>query len=302
MSALPLFRPLLFLVVMGAACLLGCASSSGKLVTVRSVVDPGYVVQRAERDPARSETFVLLKGRMLSGSGYNRELATTDFNQLVGTLGTDLTRAGYRPAPDSRTADLVIVVHWGMTTGIEREADMLAYDPDNIRQAHEAVEEARAKALADAGTANALQSQGAVSAAEAALRAEANHAASLFSGNDLQESSNADLLGYREVLQASQNLLVPSSAGETLRELVNEERYFAVLHAYDAQAARQGQKRRLWTTRMSITAAGQSFRSGLDRMSHTAATSHGTPQAGILIAPSQDRPTVIETSAPRLVP
>ncbi len=304
----PLLPPLPFysaqslraLLVAGTALLAGCAATSMKLVTVRSEVEPTYAAQRADRGPAAPETFVFSKGRLLNGAGDYADLEKIDFPIVARTFAADLVRAGYRPA-DSRSADLVVVVHWGVTAGAERDAALFAYEPDNLRQAQETVEQAKAQATADAGSVNSIQSSGAVSAAEAALRAEASHAASLFGATDFQSTANADLLGFRTVLNANLDSPAPSAAAETLRDMVNEERYFAILVAYDGRAARSGQRRRLWTTRMSIGATGQSFTTGLDRMSHTAAASHGLPQVGILIAAASDRPAPLAVPAASVI-
>lgn len=276
--------------------LAGCTTNATKLVTVRSVVAPQYASERAQRVGQPPETFVMAKGRIVEGSGYYSTLTKTEFETIARTLAADLERAGYRPATDPRTADLVVRVNWGVTGVVERAVDLHAYDPDNLRQAQEAVETAREQAAASAGTANATNTALAVAKAEAELRAEATYTASLFGGNDLQSASNADLLGFREVLQASDDGFRPAGAAETIRDMVNEERYFVVLVAYDARAARQGQRRPVWTTRMSIGAAGQDFPTGLDRMSHTAGPSHGVPQVGILLTPSVDRPAPLDAA------
>jgi hypothetical protein len=95
--------------------------------------------------------------------------------------------------------------------------------------------------------------------------------------------SNAELLGFKAALYRNDNL------GETLRGMINEERYFVVLIAYDAKALSAGKKRQLWITRLSICAAGLNFPTALDRMSAVGAHFNGTRQPSILLLDSPKR-------------
>jgi hypothetical protein len=276
----------------------GCTTGGG-LVTIRSEVDANYVAQRAGRQGDAPETFVMTKGRMQAED--SNQLPKVEFDTIAHILSADLVRAGFVPAVEPREADLLLVVHWGITARTEVAADTLAYDPDTLRQAQEAVNDARAKANANAGAANALELSGAVRAAEAEFRGEASHAAGLYENTDIHFGANADLLGFRDALHAGRNTSA-NGVVETLNEMANEERYFVIIVAYDGKAARAGQRRRVWTTRMSIGARGESFRDGLDAMSVTAATSHGQPQVGIVITPPLSRSVVAAMPAAAVQP
>jgi hypothetical protein len=71
--------------------------------------------------------------------------------------------------------------------------------------------------------------------------------------------------------------------------MVNEERYFVILIAYDGPTLRAGKKQQLWVTRMSIRAAGVNFPTALDRMSLVAAHFNGTRQPAIILLDSPKR-------------
>ena len=274
----------------GCVLLGGCLTSSEKIVTVRSVVDPGYAARRLGSEPVPPERFVIAKGKYLSGGPSDPAGKNFDFPAMAKTLQTDLNAAHYAPAANAREADVVIIVHWGMTNGIEKPSDSLLYDPDALRTAQQAVEEARVKEAADPLGTKDPTARGAVAAAEANLRAETNAAASMLGGNEFQTASAADLLGFSDVLRKDEESMVHSQAGETLRSLLDEDRYFVILVGYDAKALRAGQRRRLWITRMSIDAVGMDFPKALERMSGVAAPLLGSPQPGILIQPTAARP------------
>ena len=67
-----------------------------------------------------------------------------------------------------------------------------------------------------------------------------------------------ELLGLQSAVYESEKAIFDSSLGDTVRHMINEERYFVVVMAYDGPAMREGRKKRLWTTRASIRAAGHS--------------------------------------------
>jgi hypothetical protein len=258
-----------------------------KLVTVSSVVEPNYVRRQATASAAqKTETFAFAKGRQVFGTP-DASLKKMDFTTLITTLAADLPPPRYAPAEQIETADLVIHVTWGVTKERDDPSALLQFDPDALRQATEAV--AQAKDDEEADKTLAMRTLGASAAAEAKLKSEMQMATSLFSDDGVQASSNAELLGFRAAMAGD------SDTAETLRTMAVESRYFVILVAYDGPALRGGQKRRLWTTRMSIRAAGVNFPIALNRMSSVAAHFNGLPQPGIVLQDSRDRPAIKPT-------
>src|SRR6185295_12108196 len=97
----------------------------------------------ADSGEAAVESYVLAKGQQTLGADTG--LRKVPFKTIVETLSGDLLMQHYTPAPSVANADLVIVVHWGMTDDSQSGAAMLQYDPDSLRQAAEAVTDARAR-------------------------------------------------------------------------------------------------------------------------------------------------------------
>lgn len=249
-----------------------------RLVTVRAVAEPAYVNRRggASEEPV-TESYMIAKGQRTEGA--DQALTKLPFRGFIPTLASDLLVRNYVPAATAENADLVIVVHWGMTTENENGVALLQYDPDALRQAAEAVTDAREREAAD--TTGVSRALGVAAQAEAHFNAEARMAESLYRTNPRAQYSNAELLGFRPGLDRDDFI------GETLRTMVNEERYFVILVAYDAKALRDKKRQQLWVIRMSIRAGGVNFPIALDRMSTVAAQFYGTRQPSLIL---QDSP------------
>src|ERR1051326_1862871 len=259
------------------ALLAGGVLRAERLVTVRAVADASYMMRRGASEDPPAETYILAKGQRTEGA--DTALMKIPFRSIVPTLASDLLVRNYVPATNADNVDLVIVVHWGMTNENQNSLALLQYDPDALRQAAEAVTEAKEREAADiSGVQRAL---GASAQAEANFNSEAKLAESLYQTNSRAQYSNAGLLGFKPGIDNDDNL------GETLRSMANEERYFVILVAYDAKALRDKKKQQVWVTRMSIRAGGVNFPIALDRMSVVAARFNGTRQPAIIL---QDSP------------
>jgi len=266
----------------------GVASARAeKLVTVRSVVDRTYATRRAAQNPPPIETYVFAQGRYLNAIPMDRYLERMDFRTIATTIAGDLKPRGYEPAKDYSQADLVLVVHWGVTMGNENAAGMLLHDYDVLQTAVN--EAAAAMAVVNDPGPDGIGALDALIEAQLAVRRESSTTMMAHSRNEVQQTSNATLLGLQSAMADEESAPFGSEFGTTLRLMANEERYFIIVIAYDAAAMRAGRKKQLWTTRASIRAAGVNFAIALDRMSGTAGAFHGLPQNGLAMETSQDR-------------
>jgi hypothetical protein len=261
-----------------------------KTVVVLSVVDHAYA-QRQLAEPGKVETYVFARGQYFNAIGMDRYLARMDFRTIAATLAQDLRKNSYEPAASLLTADLVLVVHWGVTQPAATAAGTLLHDQDLVRVAAGAVEDAReqeANALAG-GLAAISQSQLASAQAQFDYRNEASTAFAMNSRDEGRQQTNMEILGLQNALYEEDKSMFSSALAEALRDMVNEERYFIVVMAYDASALREGRKRRVWTTRASIRSPGVNFAIALDRMSGAASSAHGRPQGGLAFEVGRDR-------------
>jgi hypothetical protein len=266
-----------------SALLAGASLHAEKLVTVKSVADAQYIARRAAINPSPTETYVFAKGTFFTGCAQDNTLERMPFMRIAETLAHDLRRQNYYPTQDLKSADLVIVVHWGVTLPNDNDASLVSLDPNILSDAITAIGEAQELEAADTFEGQTARALGAVAAAEASLRRNASDLVDLHKRGQRGGQSNAELLGFTDAIyeESKTTLIVESETARALREMVNEERYFIIMVAYDGPALRAGKKQRLWTSRMSIRAAGVNFIMALDRMSNAGAKFHGTRQEAL---------------------
>lgn len=278
----------------------GIAARAEKMVTVRSVVDAAYAKKRVQENPPPIETYVFAKGRYSAGERHDKSLHKLDFMTLAKTLAHDLKKQRYEPATSILKADLLIVVHWGVTLSNDRGTDSFPPDPSSILQASEAVGAAIQAELEDQTM--ATSALGAAAAAQANLQNEVSAVSAMYGRrNNRVAETNSALLGFGSMAGTDADGFVPSVELEALRSMVNEERYYIILMAYDGAAMREGKKRHLWTTRTSIRAAGVNFPIAFERMSGVAANFHGKLQARLSREYSKPRRTEVVIGTPIVV-
>jgi hypothetical protein len=214
----------------------------------------------------RPETYVFAEGQFLGGGTVDRGLEQTTFTQITRTLAVNLARQNYLPAPDLNSAQLVIMVHWGMT--------MVSEDPMkdiNLQRAQEALAtfsaEQEANGLADPTALNSATS--AMGMARQGVQDAVNR--------------NAVLLGFARSLERERQQMMTSTAEITMSNELNEERYFVILMAYDNQTRLKERKSRLmWVTRLSVRSPGNNFAEALPALAQVGAEVFGRQVDGLV--------------------
>lgn len=175
-----------------------------------------------------------------------------------------------------------------MTQENQTAAGSFLHDYDLVREASNAVTEARDRRESPE-TGRQLGVDQAYVEAQADFRRVALVSLNDHARSGTEVATNVELLGLQSSLDEADGALFGSALGDTLRYMVNEERYFVIVMAYDGPALREGRKKRLWTTRASIRAAGVNFAIALDRVSAAAASFHGAPSRGLNFETTRDR-------------
>jgi hypothetical protein len=253
-------------------------------VAVTAGADRDYVAQKfgAPRG-AKPETFVFAQGRFFGGYLRDSTLEHTDFLKIARTLAPDLVKQKYYPSSDAGNADLLLVVHWGITS-VEEDPGHGQTELDQLQK--------------DGTAYNAKFSAGNGGASKGGI-ADPGYVASdlaIAFGQSAQAGSgpadNARLLGYDDELRKEEYRSVGVASGMTeldrrLREDIAEERYFVILMAYDYKSVRAGKKgvkpKLLWSTHFSVRALGFNFAEALPAMSKVAANYFGHQVDGLLL-------------------
>jgi hypothetical protein len=284
----------IFGLLLGCVAMAGCQSTTGtnSMVSVRAQADRDWAahqLQAASDTSAATKpapTYVFTRGRFFP-SEFDDKIKPLDFGALTSLLATGLNTR-FTPAERIGDADFVVVVHWGAVVRPENSMDTLMYDPDSIRQASEAVDNARTQAAADFKAGNYL-AYGQVHAAESNLANELQVADAVFSSDARVKASTADLIGLRGLYRSDDTTV----EAEAARSLLEDDRYFVTLLAFDAQLLKLKQKRVVWSARMSAPVAGRDFETAVRQMNAVAAPYYGTQQNHLVLqVPSA---TVAET-------
>ena len=253
-------------------------------VAVAADADRDYVAQKfgAPRG-AKPETFVFAQGRFFGGYLRDATLERTDFLKIARTLTPDLAKQKYYPSADAANADLLLVVHWGVTS-VEEDPGHGQTELDQLQK--------------DGAAYNAKFSSGSGGASKGGV-ADPGYVESdlaIAFGQSAQAGSgpadNARLLGYDAEFRKEEYRSVGVASGMTeldrrLREEIAEERYFVIVMAYDYKSVKAGKKgvkpKLLWSTHFSVRALGFNFTEALPAMSMVASNYFGHQVDGLLL-------------------
>lgn len=230
-----------------AALAVALPAAQEQSIAASATAIAAYVRPKDPSGRPRSESYVFTEGKFFDGVTVDGSLAKADFAGITRTLAASLAKQNYFPSDDARTADLIIMVHWGTTTIYE--------DP--------------MKDLNNEALQNAVASYNA--AVDATGMADTNELNTQLGARDtaregVQDSinRNALLLGYAKVLARERRELNPTNAELTMSNELNEERYFVILMAYDNHLRTKEKKAKLlWVTRLSVRSPGNNFTEAL---------------------------------------
>jgi hypothetical protein len=248
-------------------------------VSIAAGADKDYVVQKFGRrgEGAKEESYFFAKGSYFGGAITDGSLGRVQFSDIVHELAADLASQRYFPSREPKNADLLIVVHWGMT-GVENDATNGQASMDLLNR--------------DVNTFNSgLQKKSIMDPGYVGSDLSAMSGKSATAGTSLGD--NASLVGYTDEFKREEDrsLAMPNGMTEEdhqLREDLSSERYFVILMAYDYRSLlngrRNGTKPKLvWSMHMSISAIGENFKTALPAMGRIAAGYFGHQVDGVLL-------------------
>jgi hypothetical protein len=266
-------------------------------VSVAAGADKGYVLQKFGDGKAhtRPESYFFAKGTFFDGGKSDASLKNTSFMAIVHELTPDLARQKYYPSKEPRNADLLIVVHWGMTSIVDDATNGQA-DMDNLMADLKAFNAGLQKSsIMDSGFVNSdLAIMGGKSA----------------QGLSSMEA-NAQLTGYLSEFRKAEYESLGLASGMSdedrrLREDLGSERYFVILMAYDYTSLRDEKRlgtkpTLLWSTHISISAVGRNFTEALPAMGRVGAGYFGHQEDGLLLNIREVPAGKVDIGTPRTV-
>lgn len=237
-----------------------------QVIAVSASALPEYVRGTDAAGKPRPESYVFSPGRFFGGTIRDGSLEKMEFLTVAHSLAPQLARQGYFPIKDPAGADLVIIVHWGVTA--------IHDDPlrtFNVADLSSALSTYNAN-IASAG----ITDPGAVNAQLDLLGAAQDTTQGVI-------NFNAVLLGYTRNLRRERAHAQPTTAEMTLSMELNEERYFVVLMAYDNQLLlKQHQAKLLWVTRLSVRSPGNNFTESLPALAQAGGAIYGRELDGMV--------------------
>jgi hypothetical protein len=109
-------------------------------VAVQTRFAADYMAWKFGSGAPKDETYLFAQGQYFPGVVRDRSLNRMTFMQIATTLAGGLAKQHYFPTRDLQKADLLIVVHWGMTTVAENNykqlamSSMMVDDSDKLRR------------------------------------------------------------------------------------------------------------------------------------------------------------------------
>lgn len=257
-------------------------------VVVSARADPAYTQRKFEGPEVKRETYVIGEGSYFGGITADRSLERMTIRQLAQSLAPELARQAFWPAKDLASADLLIVVHWGVTTPHQsmREAQdvtTLSFDPRNTPHVENAAADQLLKDPEPSHDTEGLGDPPPNAVAGSLAQWEISPTFDLIKGlsdeaaHAYGQASNAQLLGYTKTMRQLEGKVLGSAERDVLHADLTTERYLIVLVAYDVRTRLEpGQKRRpLWVAHVNMRAAGTNFPIAVNRMSQVGAEFFG---------------------------
>ncbi len=244
------------------------------LVANYSSATDEYLAKRDSDPLEKHQSFVIMQGEFYGGVVRDRGLERTPFNTIAHVVSQGLKKRNFYPAKTLATSDLLIVVHWGVTIGRDRSYEFEDRDREEMRQL------VIDYPLAAENQAAFFSSDQVTGPTQHAINQALDYqllAKSTRSLKDIaQGQSVATLLGFAGDLRKEEHRAFASERTKTLYSLMEDDRYFIVVFAYDMKRLREEQRiNPVWVSRLSIRAAGVNFSTALARLSESGSHTFG---------------------------
>ncbi|MBK1875583.1 hypothetical protein [Pelagicoccus mobilis] len=212
-------------------------------------------------------TYNLMEGKFFGGEIRDKSLETMPFKKVAFEIATRLEKQGMFVSGDVNTADMLVVISWGTTDSpvdwseLFGQTDLGGGTTDDFSGDSGGGEDGFGDSGGNYGSFDSI---------------DAGYSDSFMVDDGTTRSQNfstAKLLGIDRALNSRST---SSSEYYELESLLQRERYFIVVQAFDFQKLK-GEKKIsiLWSTRFSMDSTGANFRDAYLSLSRAAAPYFG---------------------------
>lgn len=293
--------------------MLASACLADDRVAVSALAETDYTDAKfgASGIPKR-ETYIVMRGRYFSGATVDGSIDQMPFKQILGYLTPKLAKQQYFPAKSIEAADLMLVVHWGVTNPRVSTLEMMARSSSVTDTSNTAAglmksqlaQEARAAGVSTEAyipEGNSLGAMMSMSNNETSQQLWMDHLDQVTDEVLAERTSRdvAQLLGYTRSLQKLKTTLSENEDERTLRFDIGKERYFIIVRAYEMHPAKKSSPPRpAWTVHLNISSPGNNFRTAMERMSTASVAFVGRTTEGVTTVKSRLLDVKVELGEP----
>lgn len=237
-------------------------------IVLRAQASEEFVKARSLDPTKKIQTYQFMKGNTHLGLTSDPSMREIPFEGILQNLAVNLQKQGFYMHKDKSQGDLLIIVHYGVTDVEISYEEFMGYNTEEEMGLTDEVFSAGAGGAAiDFATIDAIN-QASFNQGSSATGAQ---------GNRNSEFYKAQLLG----MERAYSDRISSTEEYELKSMLDEERYFIVLMAYDYPAFKKGEAKLMWSTRYSIRTLGQSFEDAIQDMNFIASDYFGKNLDGL---------------------
>lgn len=279
-------RPTFLFIGLCASILFAAAQEKSLPVIYYSRAAPGYERGIGTDGKPKRERYALSYGGRVDGTTWSEGMNKENFPQIAGVVAEQLAKQNYFYAQDADSADLLLVIHWGQTLPFNQgnftdQVNNLGSALTNLSAAQSVepppvpTSQEGAAGATEQNAAQQLEVQQAAAQLESAL-------VGMDMENKVRDRRNEEIarvLGYIDEMRHMSDVggFMGGDRFTTMRNELEDPRYYIVLTAYDfKKATKQGKREVLWTSRISIDTRGNDFMDRMEQMVARAANSFGT--------------------------
>lgn len=217
---------------------------------VYSRIGNGYKRERLADGSFKPEHYALANGGLIAGTGSDNTIERVTYPEVAEIAARFLLQQNYHYAQTKEQAKLLLVLNWGAT---------LSYNNMNYGYAVQQLSVAAAEL-------SKQKMYGASNDTDVPMDAMAEQLLMVKMENRARDAinlPNAKILGYLDAINEADGIQRWAGGGDRYNDLIGdieEPRYYIVISAYDFPGLeKQGKKKLLWQTRVSVRSPGNSF-------------------------------------------